>query len=731
MFRSSDNHTITSRALHLRERGGADPACHLPSVQPGKVAGYLVRRGWIVVLLAAVGGAALYQYAKELTPTYKARGSVYVSSQAPQILNIQAVAPEESRDLEQMRSVEQGMRASTLLLRVIEKHDLAADPDFVLPGSGQEAMLDAFSRRVEVGLRRGTRIIDLAVEDTNPARARELVESLVEEYEEFTKERQLGITRLASEGLAREEATLRERMETSARELREFREKNPVPGLEGDGHVRDELGTLTSQLTQARAERLRLESGFEAFGKLDADDPNSFAGLEGSERAAEVLAQVRAIQQKEAEFGRVKERYLEKHPVYKEIENEIGQLRRSLSETVRSAGQALEQRYRVAMENESKLLGEVGFARESAIDVESLREEFRRLSRDAEAHRTLHESVAQRLRETSLAMSVPASVLRWEAQPILPEKPSGPRKKVYAASGVMGGFLMGVVVLAGMAASREFSVKDPDAAARATGSPLLVTIPPSSGGAGVMVALEEPSSGTAEAFRRLSTLLSSPEQPEKAARTVIFTSAKEGEGKSFCALHYATALAIQGHRTLLLDADMTCAGLSADHLNGETKAGLGGYLSGKNDPASACFATALPNLYMLSSGPVREDSAELLRGTRFPALLEDAFRWFDRVVIDSPPAVASGDLPAMARYADGCCLVVKDAKSDQRELRRAADLVRSSGGDLRGFLWNQLPRDASPGAPVVTASYNKISSVTDSGIHNSRQSPISVLPRLA
>ena len=71
------------------------------------------------------------------------------------------------------------------------------------------------------------------------------------------------------------------------------------------------------------------------------------------------MPKCKAIQQKEADFARVKERYMFKHPVYKEIDNEINVMKANLADTVRAAGQALEQRYRVAKENELKLSSEV------------------------------------------------------------------------------------------------------------------------------------------------------------------------------------------------------------------------------------------------------------------------------------------------------------------------------------------------------------------------------------
>ena len=663
-----------------------DPTYFLPKVETGRILGGILRRGWLVVVLGGLGIAASLLYLKTATKVYRAAGSVYVGTQAPQVLDIQAVAPEESRDLEQMRSVEQGMLSSTLLLRMIEQHGLAADPDFAPPGAGQERLVRILSERVRVELRRGTRIIDIAVDDTKPLRARELVQSLVSEYEKWSADRQTTITQLASDGLAREELRLREKVESSARKPEEFRENHRVPGLEvaeGAGLVNGNLGTLTSEMGQAKSERLRLEAEYEALRKFDPADPDALAGIGASEQATEVISQVRAIQEKEAEFAAIKQRYLEKHPTYKAIATELALLKDNLEDSARTAGQALEKKYRIALENEGKLQSAVNAAKGDAVEIEGLREKFRSLNREAEADRSLHDAVAARLRETTLSASVPASVLRWEDSPMTPEKPHSPRKIVALALGASGGFFLGLVLMLGLELT-DGRIRDAAAAARAAGVPLLARIP---------------ATNAADAFRQLRAVLS-PEDGSESARTILFASARAGEGRSFCALNYATSLAIQGHRTLLLDADLRMPGVSAEHVG---SAGLGEFLAGDVAPAEVCFTTSQRNLYLLSSGGPRPDAGDLLSGTRFAALLEDAYRWFDRVVIDTPPLLASGDAAVIARYADRCCLVVSDRGGERRGLQRASEMIRSAGGSLVGFVWNEVPhgRNAQPVSPVV------------------------------
>lgn len=680
-----------------------DPATFLPQVEVGRVLSMLLRRGWLVVVLGMIGIACALGYIRSATKVYRASGSVYVSTQAPQVLNIQAVAPEESRDLEQMRSVEQGMLSSTMLLRLIEQHQLAADPAFAELGAGQERLVQLLARRVRVELRRGTRFIDISVDDTNPVRARELVQSIVAEYERSSAERQQAITRMASEGLAKEEQRLREKMEGSSRTLQEFRENHRIPGLEtnANGAVPDDnVSSLTAQLGQAKSERLRLEAEYESFKKFNPKDPGALAGAANTEQTSEVISQVRAIQEKEAEFAAIKERYLEKHPTYKAIASELALLRKNLEDSATAAGDALEKKYRIAMENETKLETALTSAKESAVEVEGLREQFRALAREADADRTLHDAVAARLRETHVTASVPASVLRWEASPMTPEKPHSPRKFVALALGSGSGVFLGLFLMLGLELT-DGRIRDAAGVARATGVPLLVRIPGAS---------------AADAFRRLRTILS-PDESVASARTILFASARAGEGRSFCALNYATSLAVQGYRTLLLDADLRSTGISAAH---QERSGLGDFLAGEVAPAEACFATDQPNLYLLSSGAPRPDSGDLLSGSRFASLLEDAYRWFDRVVIDTPPLLSSADAAVIARYADRCCLVVSDRGGQRRELQQTSEMIRSAGGSLVGFVWNEVPRSRNgrDSDPVVNrASGQRI------GVDSSRHSP--------
>jgi succinoglycan biosynthesis transport protein ExoP len=665
-----------------------DATSHLPKIDLARWAGMLLRRGWLVLAAVMLAVTVTGLWLAKAPKIYESHGSVYVSTKAPRVFDVGALAPQESRNLEDLRSVADGMLSSTLLLRVIESNDLANDPAFSENALTRQGVLEKLRESVDVELRRGTRIIDIVVEDADPERARLLVESIKSEYEGWTEERRRSLTRTLSEGLAMEESRLRRQMEESAEKLQRYRELNAVPGLEAQGPDNVMSGGFESvrlELTRARTDRMRIEAELEAFQGFDPDDPDALAGLAKSDHTAEVMALVRSLGAKQTEFAKVKERYLHKHPVYREIASEVAGLERGLAQAVSTAGEALQKQYRVAKQNESKLVAEVEESRGRVVDAEGVRAKFVALSREADADRELHASVERRLQETSMAASAPISIIRWEEIPLAPEKAAKPQKAIMLGLAGFGGLMLGLVLMLG-AELGDRRLRNTDAAARVAGVPVLAQVPAAAlDGSGCMVIHSHPGSDTAEAFRRLRAVLGFA-GPQEEAQTYLFTSPRNGEGTSFCALNYAASLAMQGYRTLLIDADMRGVGLS-----GESAPGLAEYLSARAAAADGCLLTELPRLCVFASGENRSDAAELLGGTRFPALLEDAYRWFDRVVIDVPAVLSASDVQAVARYADHTCLVVHGNSIDRRSLQRSAEMLRTAGARLTGIVWNEFP----------------------------------------
>jgi receptor protein-tyrosine kinase len=258
-------------------------------------------------------------------------------------------------------------------------------------------------------------------------------------------------------------------------------------------------------------------------------------------------------------------------------------------------------------------------------------------------------------------------------------------------------------------------------------------LPETAGTASYRLVAVAPEGPAAEAFRNLRatlTLLG----PEDERKVFIFTSALPSEGKSFTSANYALSLAQQGHRVLLIDGDLRRPSLHkifkaaespdrnrqdnpeppgiVDCLIGAVslEEAFGNVRANEIEPTDASpspnsIVTALGGqLSVLAGGRRSPNPAELLSGPSFAALIADAARLFDRVVIDSAPVLAVSDTLLMAPYAQTTCLVVRAAKTARDGVRRAIALLEGAGSRPAGIVLNRVPKRGGAGHYYYYAS---------------------------
>lgn len=192
-----------------------------------------------------------------------------------------------------------------------------------------------------------------------------------------------------------------------------------------------------------------------------------------------------------------------------------------------------------------------------------------------------------------------------------------------------------------------------------------------------------------EAYRALRTRLLRLRETQ-GLRTIVLTSAVQGEGKTMTALNLAISCA-QLHElsVLLIDADIRTRGLSRQ-LGSPSGPGLCETIEGKVELKDAILATDIPNLHVLSAGSSSMSPPELLADKRF----QDAMYWcsekFKLVLVDSPPILNLADVELITASCDGVLMVVR-AQGTQREvLRKSAGQIDNK--KLLGAVYNASER---------------------------------------
>jgi polysaccharide biosynthesis transport protein len=292
---------------------------------------------------------------------------------------------------------------------------------------------------------------------------------------------------------------------------------------------------------------------------------------------------------------------------------------------------------------------------------------------------------------TNVAKGIWANNIRVIETPLVSARPAKPRKLLILALALVGGSVIGCGLVLGTDMA-DNSVRSIHHVENISGLSVLTSVPESRRKSidKESALMSDPASYEAEAFRSLRTAISfmGPEQ----RRTVLFTSANPAEGKSYCSLNYAVALAQTGLRTLLIDADLRRPNLSKIVLPHTKAQGLTECLTLRSSIMECSKPTEIENLFILPAGEKASKPAELLASCDFAGLLKEAELHFDRIVLDSAPVNAVSDTQLIAKDIDSICFVVRAVKTPGRAIVRACALLAKTGSHPVGIVYNRMPR---------------------------------------
>jgi capsular exopolysaccharide synthesis family protein len=114
------------------------------------------------------------------------------------------------------------------------------------------------------------------------------------------------------------------------------------------------------------------------------------------------------------------------------------------------------------------------------------------------------------------------------------------------------------------------------------------------------------------------------------------------------------------------------------------------YLAGEGTWQDMTYHTAVRGLCVLLGGPPPVNPAELLSSDRMRALLQEAAKEYDFVILDSPPLLNVADTRILASVVDATILVVKGGDTPRQVVQYAQSQARAAGANLMGVVLNNL-----------------------------------------
>lgn len=201
-----------------------------------------------------------------------------------------------------------------------------------------------------------------------------------------------------------------------------------------------------------------------------------------------------------------------------------------------------------------------------------------------------------------------------------------------------------------------------------------------------LLAHNSPKDPVAEQYRTIRTNIQFSGTDEE-IKSLLLTSSGPSEGKSTTAANLAAVYAQQGLNMLLIDGDLRKP--TAHYtFRLENHTGLTNVLTRQSQLGQAVQSTEVPNLYVLTSGPIPPNPSELLASKQMGEVLAEMKERFDMIIFDTPPILAVADAQILANQVDASLLVVSSSKTEKDAALKAKELLTQAKSKLLGAVLN-------------------------------------------
>lgn len=558
---------------------------------------------------------------------------------------------------------------------------------------GREAVLKSFLEALTIEPIRGSRLIKLHVENTSPELAARIANSTVQAYIAMGLERKMEASSYAKTFLEDQIKQIKAKLEESERKLNRYAQEKQILTLDEKTSVVNQTYTdYASALSKAEQERIKVEALYNEIKK----NPDNVA-MVGENKTVQSYKEQKA--KLEIEYQQNLRIYKPDFPKMQQIKAQIAEVDAQIKKEIGAIAATVQAQYQATQQQESLLRDKLGQTRKQVLSTQDSSIDLNLLKREVDTNRQLYDGLLQRIKQLGVSGGVVTnniSVVDPAEASLFPYKPNIARNLLI---GLAAGLFIGLCIVFVL----EFiddSIKFPDEVERILGLPLMGIIPrvTRKRGENKSVALDvhsDPRSTLAEAYRSVRTALQFS-TPEGAPKRLVVTSTTRNEGKSTTALALAINFAQMGQRVLLIDGDMRNPSVHK-LLEIPNEYGLSNLLSSDSRGEKMIMKTAVPNLSVLTAGPVPPNPVDLLMGPKLLLLLNVAATLgIEYVIVDAPPLLGIADSIVLGNQLQNILFVVQASRTRKSHIKNALRRLRLAGLMPRGVVLTQTLRGSLP-----------------------------------
>ena len=588
------------------------------------------------------------------------------------------------------------LNSRSIAERAAQDLNLANNEGFVGSGGDASSRLERATDKVAGGLKAEVpeqgQLIEFSFDSESPGLSAAIANQLAESFINSNLQRRYDASSYARNFLEKQIAKTRGELEKSERQLVAYAQAQGIINTGGGAP-----GSTPSDANSIQGESLI------ALNKALADATARRVAAEGAYRAgtavgatAEVNASTQSLRQSratlEAEYQDKRTLMKPDHPDMVALKSRIDELDRQIA---REASQASSGRsnslladYRSALSAENALRSRVAGLKGDVLDLRGRSIQYNILQREVDTNRSLYDALLQRYKEVGVAGGIgtaPVSIVDRAEIPTSPYKPN-------LLTNVLVGMGLGLLVGLAIAIALEYfydTIKSREDVRNKLGLACLGAVPKSSSKDTLFEELKDPRSIVSEAYSAVvASLRFSTDQG--LPKTLLITSTRSGEGKSSSSLALAQNFARRGTSVVLVDCDLRKPAFKA----ASDKVGLTQLLTGEEeDLRKHIVPTTFADLWLLPSGPIPPNPADLLSTGRFRSILHELGENFDIVICDAPPVLGLADSLLLASVAGNVMFVIESGKTRTKAALEALNMVRSTGAHIVGATLTKSAED--------------------------------------
>jgi polysaccharide biosynthesis transport protein len=710
-FRNSDSPALVSRQTSVSSL----PAFNASAAEPEPLSFLLshyfkvvLAKRWWILLVVILAGAATLAISKRIVPIYEATASIQIDRRGPTGVVGQESTQSAQGDAEQFIATQVRLIQSASVLRPIAQQFglLSADPPI-----NNSSTLDVKGSVSLPGLKvvqvPGTYIVLISYRSESPTKSAEVANAVANGFIKQGVVSRMTSTRDVSKYMEKQIDELRAKMERSSAAVIEYGKELTIVNPEDKTNIQaSRLIQLNSDYTAAQLDRVRKEAAFKEMQNGTLESAQTSAQGDSTRKAAEKL------QEAEDKFEHVKTLYGAKHPEYEKAQTEVALLKQALANNTTNTQKRVKSEYEESISREEMLKNKVDDLKTQVDSLNTRSTQYQAMIREADADRKLYEELMQKIKEAAINSGFDNNSVRMADDAQAENVPVSPNVRNNVAVAMMLSLFLsiaGVILIDTM----NTTVRDPESITRLTRTEVVGILPFVKNWKGrrhvlarnegidpraIVPFSESRTSGNYEEFDgfdeamrslRNTILLSSP---HGAIRRLLFTSASPAEGKTTTAVHVAVAHALQGNKTLLIDADLRRPG-TQQILDYKADIGLSNVIL-ENRPWREAV-TAIPsvaNLDILPAGARAGHAASLLERI-MPGILGEAEKEYSLIVIDAPPMLGFSEPLQLAAMVDGVVIIALAGRTNRKDVATMLHTLRRLGARVIGIALNGVTKD--------------------------------------